>query len=329
VQTIGKTPAGQQKAGGEEREASSQDFRGRNGYSPDFLGSQALSIAMPIVGPQMVDQVARARGGSLVLDYRNFSIVLNKVRRLAICTAVNIDGTTSRNPRRPRSFKLDPRLDADQQTGEAMYADNNLDRGHLVRRLDPCWGSEEHAGEANTDSMLFPNIAPQHKELNQKIWNDLEDHVLGTVDERDLKVSVFTGCVFKETDPEQQQTGIKVPMAFWKVIASLSRRHGSWRGRIGEPRLEAQAFVLSQAHLVKPGDLEFVFGKGLETFQVTIEQLERITGLDFHKLKGADTFGVSPELRESFAAESTPGAAIDIERNLHFRPLQSLDDIVM
>ena len=329
IQPLRAPASGRQRPGGEEREARAQDFRGRNGYGADFLGGQALSVAMPIVGPQMVDQVARTRAGALALDYRNFSVVLNKMRRLAICTAVNIDGSSSRNPRRARSFKLDPRMDADHQTGEAIYGDNDLDRGHLVRRLDPCWGSEEQASEANTDSMFFPNIAPQHKDLNQKIWNDLEDHVLGTVDERDLRVSAFTGCVFKETDPEQRQTGIKVPMAFWKVIASLSRGHGFRRGRNGEPRLQAQAFVLSHAHLVKPGDLEFVFGKGLETFQVTVEQLERMTGLDFHKLKTADTFGVSPELRDSFAAESTPGAAIDIERNLHFRPLHSLEDIMM
>ena len=86
---------------------------------------------------------------------------------------------------------------------------------------------------------------------------------------------------------------------------------------------------MSQAHLVKPGDLEFVFGKGFETFQVTLEQLERMTGLDFHKMKASDTFGMTSEAREAFAAESTLESAIDIERNEHFKPLKSLDDIVM
>ena len=129
---------------------------------------------------------------------------------------MNIDGTSARNPRRARSFQLDPRLDAEQQTGKAMYRNNDLDCGHLVRRLDPCWGDEDQSNQANTDSMYYPNISPQHKDLNQKIWSDLEDHVLGTVDERDFRASVFTGCVFKDTDPEQKRSNIKVPMAFWK-----------------------------------------------------------------------------------------------------------------
>jgi endonuclease G len=319
---------------GEERRARAGDFRDRNGYNPSFLGEGPLNVPMPIIGPHMVDLVARTKAGEPVINYRNFSVVLSKPRRLAIFTAVNIDGTSSRNPRRVPSFQLDPRLDADQQTGEAMYRNNDLDRGHLVRRLDPCWGDEDKSNQANVDSMYFPNISPQHKDLNQKIWNDLEDHVLGTVDDRDFRVSVFTGCLFKDTDPEQQRSHVKVPMAFWKVIVSLSRDGGRSRGRGrgrdgGSPQLQTQAFVMSQAHLVKPGDLEFVFGKGFETFQVTLEQLERMTGLDFHKMKASDTFGMTPEAREAFAAESTLESAIDIERNEHFKPLQSLDDIVM
>jgi endonuclease G len=66
-----------------------------------------------------------------------------------------------------------------------------------VRRLDPCWGEDDVARQANTDSMFFPNIAPQHKNLNQKIWNDLEDHILETVDDRNARISVFVGCIFR------------------------------------------------------------------------------------------------------------------------------------
>jgi len=48
---------------------------------------------------------------------------------------VNIDGAGLRDLDRVDAWHLDPRVPADQQTGEEVYADNDLDRGHLVRRL--------------------------------------------------------------------------------------------------------------------------------------------------------------------------------------------------
>jgi len=42
-------------------------------------------------------------------------------------------------------FRLDPRLPADAQTGEDVYAGNDLDRGHLARRSDLLWGTLDDA----------------------------------------------------------------------------------------------------------------------------------------------------------------------------------------
>jgi endonuclease G, mitochondrial len=314
---------------GDEARVTADSFRDRGGYRPTFLGDGDLSVPLPVLNPAQASQTVRTRAGEREIKYRNFSVVMSKPRRLAYLTAVNIDGNESRNPPRARSFKLDPRIETELQTGEDMYSDNDIDRGHLVRRLDPCWGTQEQASQANVDSMYFPNIAPQHKDLNQKIWNDLEDHILGTVDNRDLKVSVFTGCVFREDDPEQRRTGIKVPMAFWKVVASIARGTGRSRSRRdGGGQLQAQAFVMSQEHLVKPSDLEHIFGKGQETFQVTVQELERLTGFDFHKLRLADTFGMAPDESMEAAAESVLETAGDPQQNKNYKQLRSLADIV-
>jgi endonuclease G, mitochondrial len=313
--------------GASETRASAASFTDRNGYSADFLGNGNMAVPLPILSPQQAANAVKV-GGKSEITYRNFSVVMSKQRRLAYLTAVNIDGNEARNPPRQRAFVLDPRLEKSLQAGEDLYRNNPFDRGHLVRRLDPCWGSEAQSKQANVDSMYFPNIAPQHEKLNQKIWNDLEDHILSTVDQKDWKVSVFTGCVFTDHDEIHKPSGIRVPMAFWKVVVSRGRQNSGGRAR-GSDMLQAQAFVLSQAHLVKPKDFEAVFGEGFETFQVTIEQLERMTGLDFHKLKAADTFGMPPDLSESHARESTPETAADPDANPHFRPLKSLDDVVV
>lgn len=310
---------------GTEARASASSFSDRNGYDPQFLGTNGLAVPLPILSPQQMANAVQV-SGKAEIKYRNFSVVLSKPRRLAYFTAVNIDGNEARNPPRRNTFALDPRIDATLQAGEELYRRNPFDRGHLVRRLDPCWGSQFQ--QANVDSMYFPNIAPQHERLNQKIWNDLEDHILTTVDQKNWKVSVFTGCVFSEHDEVHRPSGIRVPMAFWKVVVSLGRPQVRSRGRGGD-YLQAQAFVMSQEHLVKPKDYEAVFGEGFETYQVTVEELERLTGLDFHKLKAADTFGLPPDLRESYARESTLESAADPRRNPNYQYLQSVDDIVV
>jgi len=306
-----------------------EDFDDRTGYQADFLGGGNLKVPLPALGPHLETKVAKTSSGAMEIKYRHYSAVINKARRLAFYSAVNIDGKDLSNPIRPKRFLLDPRLSADLQTGEIMYKNNDFDRGHLTRRLDPCWGSDDEIDQGNRDSMFFPNIAPQHKNLNQKIWAELEDHVLSAVDERDARVCVFTGCIFSEDDPVQKPSGIRVPMAFFKVIASLDRP-SSGRGRSSAgPKLQAQAFVISQQNLVKPGDLEIVLGRGFETFQVTIEQLERMTGLDFHGLKAADTFGMTPEAREAVRETESLEANMEKGREEHFKELTSLDDIVM
>jgi len=314
---------------GEAAHVTAASFQDRNGYDPGFLGDGDLKLPLPILSPQQASQTVRTSRGEREIKYRHFSVVMSKPRRLAYLTAVNIDGKEARNPPRARRFTLDPRIASDLQAGEDMYSDNDIDRGHLVRRLDPCWGTEAESSQANVDSMYFPNISPQHKDLNQKIWNELEDHILGTVDERDMKVSVFTGCIFREEDPVQARTGIKVPMAFWKVVASINRGRNRRGARRGTGQLQAQAFVMSQEHLVKPSDLEHIFGRGLETFQVTVQELERLTGLNFHKMRSADTFAMTPDESLQAAEESTLEGAGVPTQNRHYNPLRSLADIVM
>ncbi len=89
---------------------------------------------------------------------------MHPTRRLAWWVAWNVNGLTlfpsdsiSRSGER---FKLDPRLPAAAQTGEEVYADNDLDRGHLARRSDLLWGATlAEALAANSDSFYFTTSA--------------------------------------------------------------------------------------------------------------------------------------------------------------------------
>ncbi len=149
---------------------------------------------------------------------------MQRSRRLALYTAVNIDVQLSRSPRRDRDkWYFDPRLNRSEQTGEDLYADNDFDRGHLVRRLDPAWGPDIVARAANDDTFHFTNCSPQHKKFNQgaSLWAGLEDYLLDTAKAEKRRLTVFTGPVFAADDPDVR--GTRIPLAFWKIRYSGGR----------------------------------------------------------------------------------------------------------
>jgi endonuclease G len=210
-----------------------------------------------------------------VLRYHHFSVVLNARRRLALYTAVNIDGAGSARLRRdPDKWILDPRVPAEQQTGEDVYRDNPLDRGHLVRRLDPAWGVTKLAAKAgNDDTFHFTNCTPQHKDFNQgqTLWAGLEDYILENADNRDLKVTVFTGPILADDDDTYR--GVQLPRQYWKVVVMV-RTGGA---------LSATGYLLSQESLIhglEAVPAEFAYG-AYRTYQVPIAHIERLTRLPF------------------------------------------------
>ncbi len=142
---------------------------GSAGFDERFLGVQ--------VGlPAPVDPVP-----VVLLGYTHFSVLLRPDRRLAAVTGVGIDGAGLRDLGRAGiEWVLDPRVPVDQQTGPGVYAGNDFDRGHLVRRRDPVWGDPAVAARANTDTFHFTNAAPQAATFNQDstLWLGLEDDLL-------------------------------------------------------------------------------------------------------------------------------------------------------
>lgn len=245
--------------------------RDRTGYDAQFL-------AAPVGMPRPVENRALVE-----LPYLRFSVVLDTGRRLAAVTAVNIDGSTLQDLPRTGDWDLDPRVPADQQAGPALYADNDLDRGHLVRRRDPGWGSEAEARAATEATFVYTNAAPQAAVFNQSkdLWVGLEDHVLQYAAATDQRVSVFTGPVFRSDDPVYR--GIRIPRRFWKVAA--------WAETTGrDPALAAAGFVLDQSALIEDaGSTVAVAPLGaFRTFQAPIADIAELTSIDFGPLVAAD-----------------------------------------
>lgn len=245
----------------------------RAGYQDDFLGD--FRVPWPELDePYRVDLLSVPGSALNRLDYTHFSIAMSKSRRLALFVGVNIMGESLVEVTRSRDrWSYDGRIPADAQIGESLYADNLLDRGHLVRRQDPNWGPD--AEQANADTFHFTNCSPQMAGFNQKHWLDLENYLLDNTRRWQARATVFSGPVFSDAD--RHYRGVPIPSAFWKVVAFL--------GDDGKP--SATAYVISQESELDR--LSALFGR-FRTYQRSVLQVERLTGIDFGGLADYDGF---------------------------------------
>ncbi len=242
-----------------------------------------------------------AAGVTRTLDYPRFTVLLDPQRRLAAATAVNIDGSRLLDLPRAGEWRLDPRVREEEQTGAAVYAHNDLDRGHLVRRRDPGWGETADARAAMDATFFYPNAAPQAAGFNQskELWLGLEDHVLAYAQSTSQRISVFTAPVLADDDPPYR--GIRIPLRLWKIAA--------WQA----PGLTTAGFVLDQTELIdtRDGLLAAPPLGAFRTFQVPVADIAALTGLDLGRMPEADV------LRAQGARASG------------WRPLESGDDILL
>ena len=286
------------------------------------------------------------------LKYHHFSVVMNGRRKLAFFTACNIDGETAKSvnrqtktvsPLTPDSaglealagdaeadtWRKDDRIDATEYTGEAFYEKQVIpgfpnpqakgriarmfQKGHLVRRLDPCWGEDALALQAEEDSFHWTNCSPQVGFFNQgtassqiagtgrgQLWRAVENYVLRNAVAEKQRVTSFTGPIFADAD--RSYRGIKVPDRFFKItvwveggqlkslamIADQSKVIEVWPEALfaGESLAEAEAFM-------DESELDQV-----EDFLATVARIEELTKIDFGEaVRNADVRRGSGEER--------------------------------
>jgi endonuclease G len=287
---------------GDEAVVIDRKYSNRKGYDPDFLDEH--EVPLPKLSSAMKAKTAKLKNPAdgadpFELKYEHFSLVVNKERRMAWFTASNIDGGTWKGiNRKTGDFERaeatekwfdDPRIDEDAQCNQKDHYDNQkpkrvFDRGHLVRRQDPSWGTKARARRGNNDTFHFANCTPQEIDFNErkKFWQGIETWILedSAVADGD-KVCVFTGPVLADDDPQYRD--IKVPMRFWKIV--VFERDGE---------LRSVGLVASQKERIKliPGGVPESLNdpSPVAEYQKSIADIEQMTGLDFGKVTTADTF---------------------------------------
>jgi DNA/RNA endonuclease G (NUC1) len=277
----------------ELRTARVEDLSDRTGFDEQFLGRR---VPMPTL-----DDVT-----TVLLPYTHFSILMRPDKRLAAVAALGIDGEKLKDlDRSGIDWRLDPRLPEDQQTGERVYARNDIDRGHLVRRASAVWGNTVvEAAQANEDTFHYTNAAPQAATFNQglELWLGLETYLLQNAADYGRRLIVFTGPIFGDQDPVYR--GVDIPLRFFKVAVFLESGSLAATGYVVDqtPQLKDLPDILRPGAISDRGVDGEVDGDDapplgpFRTFQVPIRDIASLTGLDLAQLSAVDRVPIASEL---------------------------------
>lgn len=154
---------------------------------------------------------------------------------------------------RSNNFWQDESLDGCPSTDD--YKHSGYDRGHLCPAADQKWSPQ-----AMSDCFVLANIAPQDNSLNRGAWQTLEKKERLWA-QRDSAIVIVAGLIYQSSDTKRiGATGVRVPSAFFKVIAAPYLK---------EPR--AIGFIYP--NMSAPGNMQ--------DYSMTVDEVEKETGLDF------------------------------------------------
>ena len=155
---------------------------------------------------------------------------------------------------RSNKFREDPKIKTGSAT-DADYRKSGYDRGHLAPAADM-----RYSLDAMSSCFFYSNMSPQVPTFNRGIWSNLEAIVRYWAVANE-SVLIVTGPVLsKPPYPAIGPDGVAVPEYFYKVILDYRL-----------PEIKGIAFII-------PNKKET--GR-IETYACTIDEAEKITGLDF------------------------------------------------
>ncbi len=154
---------------------------------------------------------------------------------------------------RTNDYRSDPRTQ--NPVNENDYRYSGFDRGHLVPAADM-----KRDRLSMSQTFYMSNMAPQRPEFNRGIWSVLEKRIrkdfLATGENRDT--FIYTGSILSSQLPTLASQ-VTIPEWFYKII--YNQRNQTVRAYL----IDNQRYSSSE----------------LESFRVTVDYIEEISGLDF------------------------------------------------
>lgn len=186
-----------------------------------------------------------------MIEHQYYRLCYQQEHRISLWSLHYIDksyisGTTKRTD----DYRLDPSVTSGVDAKD--YKGSGFDRGHLVPAADMRLNRL-----AMSESFYMSNMTPQAAPFNRGIWQSLERMVRQLVLDKG-EAYVFTAPVLYSSLPKLKKD-ISIPQEFYKIVYWPKRK-------------EALAFLIPNSSQA---------GRSPKDFQVSIDDLEAVTNLDF------------------------------------------------
>lgn len=136
------------------------------------------------------------------------------------------------------------------------YKRSGYDRGHLLPA-----GDRRFSEQAYNETFYTSNISPQNRDFNAGVWNRLE-MLIRQWAKRYGSIFVVTGGVLESGLKEIGTEDVAVPKYYYKIVAKGEGKN-----------MNVAAFLMEGKES----------SKALKKFAVSVDEIERRTGIDFLK----------------------------------------------
>ena len=192
---------------------------------------------------------------AIILKREGYTASYNPTTKQPNWVAWKLSREHTTGPVKRNGVKFQPDNEVDNPVDTYDYMQSGFDRGHMCPAADNKWSET-----AMEQCFLMTNICPQLHTLNSGLWNSLENQCRNWAREYG-KIYIVSGPIF--TRGQHRTIGkhkVIVPIAFFEVVLCM------------EDTPRAIGWVVKNT--VEKGHKKTEFVN-------TIDQVERITGIDF------------------------------------------------
>lgn len=211
------------------------------------------------VEPETFDNLTLGDPGKadVIIDRKGFAVGFSNEKKQALWVIYKLTAEELGDfgIKRTNRFRPDPQIAASALPAD--YTKSGYDRGHLAPAADMAFSLQ-----TMQDSFVMSNMSPQKPQFNRGIWKRLEEQIrdFAAVEK---EIYVVTGPILLPEDTTTVGASqVAVPSYYYKVVYDLS------------PPRKMIGFILPN----EGGK------KSLRDFAVTVNAVEKATGLDFFSL---------------------------------------------
>lgn len=190
-----------------------------------------------------------------IVDRGDFIIGWSPSLRHPLWVAYHVPAEKAYEAGKRPGFRADPAISG--SPAATWYKGSGYDRGHMA----PNYAIATRFGtDAQKKTFYMSNIAPQRPGLNRGPWREMEHRIADLWTAKYGEIWVIVGCVPGDEET-RLESGVDAPKAFWQVIVAQTAEGVRALAVYMPQNIPYSAFPVHNI--------------------VTIDELERRTGLDF------------------------------------------------